>query len=558
MNNIEILRGLEQIGGSIAKIESKKGTKIVIDFGRELEEQKGENKFQVEGINKGNPSYDAVFITHSHMDHIGLINEIDNSIPIYLDEVTKKLYELTCEYTEGKVDLTNKQIKILKQQNGVYESESINDGDIIVTPYLTDHSAYNSLMYVIKVDDEVILHTGDFRGHGYKNIDETLELIKENEGKITSLIIEGTCIGKGENECISEEQLGNMAKEVFKEYDEVFILQASTNVERIKTFVNAAGTSKNIIADLFTCEILDVTNKTYSNIKSYFPIKYERYARGNEKYKKMQELYNKKYSDIKYEQDGNSFVAFVKSSMDEDIKKLHQEGKKAVLIYSMSEYYKKTKSTSEFLNKINKMEFDQISLHTSGHADINTLKKVDAFFDYPKVHLIHTDYQEFGSEIFKNIVEVESGLPEDILRLYKESYFMTNRFFEKIGNNTFGNILLEKIYNKYDIEEKNIVSLVKKIILKDEKFPVRSEYRFAAKDRNKKFEEILVKRKFGDKNEVEKGEFIKPEHAIEYHLIGKKEEALGEFFGYEVPFAQTRNSGAIDLISYNNRKSSFN
>ena len=39
--------------------------------------------------------------------------------------------------------------------------------EIRVTPYIVDHSAYEAWMLLVETPDKVILHTGDYRGHGY-------------------------------------------------------------------------------------------------------------------------------------------------------------------------------------------------------------------------------------------------------------------------------------------------------------------------------------------------------------------------------------------------------
>lgn len=39
---------------------------------------------------------------------------------------------------------------------------------VTVTGYSVDHSAYDAYMYLIETPDKSILHTGDFRGHGYR------------------------------------------------------------------------------------------------------------------------------------------------------------------------------------------------------------------------------------------------------------------------------------------------------------------------------------------------------------------------------------------------------
>ena len=79
---VRIIKGTNQIGGCITEI-STKNTKIIIDFGTDLDETRD---FEISGLTKDKSIYDAVFITHSHLDHIGLINKINDDILVFVEE----------------------------------------------------------------------------------------------------------------------------------------------------------------------------------------------------------------------------------------------------------------------------------------------------------------------------------------------------------------------------------------------------------------------------------------------------------------------------------------
>ena len=197
---VKIIKGTNQIGGCITEIISK-NTRILIDFGSDLEDTK--ESFELDGLTYNKSKYNAVFITHSHMDHIGLINKINEDIPIYVEENSLKIYNITCDFC-GEYKLTRK-INTFK----IYDEIQIND--IKVTPYRVDHSSYNSCMFVIECEDKKILHTGDFRLHGRKK-DETLNNLKKI-GKVDLLITEGTSLSRNILEYETEEELEKEALE---------------------------------------------------------------------------------------------------------------------------------------------------------------------------------------------------------------------------------------------------------------------------------------------------------------------------------------------------------
>lgn len=69
-NSMEIVihRGERQIGGNIIEIRSKR-TRILLDVGLDLVPQNNIELPKVDGLfdRKG---FDAVFISHTHMDHL--------------------------------------------------------------------------------------------------------------------------------------------------------------------------------------------------------------------------------------------------------------------------------------------------------------------------------------------------------------------------------------------------------------------------------------------------------------------------------------------------------
>ena len=392
---IRIIKGTNQIGGCITEIISK-NTRILIDFGNDLEDTK--ESFELDGLTYGKSKYNAVFITHSHMDHIGLINKINEDIPIYVEENSLKIYNITCDFC-GEDKLTRKIITFK-----IYDEIQIND--IKVTPYRVDHSSYNSCMFVIECEDKKILHTGDFRLHGRKK-DETLNNLKKI-GKVDLLITEGTSLSRNILDYDTEEELEKEALEYMKKYDQVFIMHSSTNIDRTISFIKAAlKENKNYILDLFTYSLNKVVNKNikvdYKRIFVWIPLRYS--------YK--DETFRNKYMDF----DNNSFFGKkytmnVKVSMLDDIKKLKEKGliTNACLIYSMwSGYVEKEEKLRNFIDEIENMGIEFKELHTSGHADINSMIKLNEIVNPDKTIIIHTENKEKGKNIFNDIVDLNDN-----------------------------------------------------------------------------------------------------------------------------------------------------
>lgn len=86
--NITIHRGTNQIGGILTEI-STDTTKIFIDCGAELPDPNLKpNPLNVAEITKG---ANAIFITHTHGDHIGELPKILPDTSVYMGRIAKEI-----------------------------------------------------------------------------------------------------------------------------------------------------------------------------------------------------------------------------------------------------------------------------------------------------------------------------------------------------------------------------------------------------------------------------------------------------------------------------------
>jgi len=172
---ILIHRGINQIGGCITEIATDT-TRILIDLGQNLPDGEGvvqddlANLDSVKTLTKG---VEAIFYTHYHGDHLGLFHLVPDDINQYIGQVAKKV--ALCKhhrlsYIKGREDISAQEISKLQKMNTFCAQQAIVIGDIQVIPYFVSHSAYDAYMILIEAEGKKILHTGDFRGHGYLSL----------------------------------------------------------------------------------------------------------------------------------------------------------------------------------------------------------------------------------------------------------------------------------------------------------------------------------------------------------------------------------------------------
>ncbi len=253
---IKVHRGHDQIGGSIIEI-STETTKILIDFGEELSpHQEIDTDLILQNC-------DAVFFTHYHGDHIGLFKTIPTDIPIYLGEIAKQIFLSLV----SRVDYEN--LHLAQRFLELAPLRIIRIGDIEVTPLFVDHSAFDAYMFLIKAEGKTILHTGDFRGHGYRS-KGLLPTLHKYVGKLDILITEGTCLSRTDKEVLSEQELQSKAKVLMSDKKYVFVVCSSTNIDRIAAFYHANPKGRYFLCDSYQKEILDIITNSSSQKTSLY------------------------------------------------------------------------------------------------------------------------------------------------------------------------------------------------------------------------------------------------------------------------------------------------
>ncbi len=158
---IIIHRGTNQIGGCVTEIKTD-NARIFVDMGDELPSYEGIGNFEIDGLTSGKVNCDAVFITHYHGDHVGLYKKVLPDIPVYMGEVAKEIFLLFAKRIKDDGEQKIRDFKTFKARDKIIVK------DIIVTPLLVDHSAFDAYMFLIESGGKSILHTGDYRMHGFR------------------------------------------------------------------------------------------------------------------------------------------------------------------------------------------------------------------------------------------------------------------------------------------------------------------------------------------------------------------------------------------------------
>lgn len=385
---IKIYRGTHQIGGCVTEIKTA-AARIIIDMGEELPSANSSPKhtLEIDGVTRGTPDCDAVLITHYHGDHVGMFEKVLPNIPIFMGNVAKQIYGALQGVMKNKMDKGNPE-----RVNTFYEftvGKPLYFGDIKVTPYTVDHSAFDAYMLLIEAEGKRILHTGDFRMHGARG--SKMPAVFEKYCKnIDVLITEGTMLSRTDEKVMTEYELGMQADKLLSENKYVFALCSSTNIDTIAEFYNAAiKNNKPFIVcekDL-QMEILNiVTQNTTSPFYNFDRQKVYIYGRN------LHEMMTKH---------GFFFLGRANTVTERAIKAFPN----GLLIYSMWEgYLDKTRPAfderkTHTVNLALDCGCRKIPLHTSGHASVEEIKMVCEITGAKTVIPIHSEKPERFKEL---------------------------------------------------------------------------------------------------------------------------------------------------------------
>lgn len=411
---IKIHRGLDQIGGCITEICTD-SSRVFIDFGQNLPGNgktatSEEDALMVADIIGNNEKeHQAVFYTHAHEDHVGLFRYIP--FEQYIGEGSKELllikYRTLLEGYEMAIDESHqlqegsKENEELQEENyrttkdlidklkafktwkrtALKESPSpITIGDIRVTPFFTCHSIYDAHMFLVEADGKRIWHTGDYRQHGYMG-KGLFPMLRRYATDIDVLITEGTML-KRKDKCIHECEVSRKMESVMQAFKYVFILASATDIERLASIKVAA---KNIqkplcILSLFMKRTMELFTERESSLSrglfSFAPLFYT----------------DKLYGKLKR----RGFTIVVGTSQADKVKKLLDKlpQEETLLIYSSWDgYYKNAEQVKANLKykEFREMFHNVVDIHTSGHADKATIRKVIVTVRPKEVVCIHKE-----------------------------------------------------------------------------------------------------------------------------------------------------------------------
>ncbi|MFA5104787.1 MAG: MBL fold metallo-hydrolase [Candidatus Margulisiibacteriota bacterium] len=427
MMRLTIHRGTKEIGGTCIEFQSN-DSRIIADLGIPLvfggKDQPFDSKIlekksarqllvagilpAVDGLYAGSdPGVDAVLISHSHLDHYGLLRYIHPDVPIFLSEGAKNMIEISDMFTPHRTGKLN--ARIIRDNNKVKAS------GFKITPFLVDHSAFDAMAYLIEDDKTRVFYSGDFRGHGRKSA-LFKKMVSSPPKDIDCLIMEGSMLGRADQVYKNEIDVEQGIKDILEKKENIaFLFVSSQNIDRLVSAYKACRkTGSTFVIDLYTAFILHKLGEKTKSLPQYnwpnvrvkfFKFHADKIAEAG--HEKLLYLFNQKKIEMEEINRSKEKVLMIlrDNSLFPRVVRYIQPINGSVIIYSMWEGY----LTDKFQEYCRDKGIVIKQIHTSGHATLRDLKAFASALNPKTLLPIHTFEPGQYPALFRNVRIMKDG-----------------------------------------------------------------------------------------------------------------------------------------------------
>lgn len=405
-----IHRGAHQIGGSCVELESQ-GKRLLLDLGLPLEAEENSVNLlpSIPGLREAGDSLLGVLVSHPHMDHYGLLKHVRSDLPVAMGAAGRRILEAAAPWMPDAI--------VPAPGPALEDRQPYAWGPFRVTPYLVDHSAFDSYSFLIEADGKRIFYSGDFRAHGRKG--KLYDRMTAHPPKnLDVLLMEGSSLGRlamgttFETEADLEQRLVTE----FRATEGLALVYASAqNIDRVVTIFRAAKRSgRRLVIDLYTAAILEATGNSnipqsdWPQVSLFVPQR-----------QRVQIMKNQSFALLGRHKANRIFSDELAAKVSESVllfRPLHRKDlelanalKGARFFYSMWEGYLKEDYGARIQTWAESHQIPFMQVHTSGHAGPADLKRFAEALD-PKVLVpIHSFQPERYQEFFPRVEGHEDG-----------------------------------------------------------------------------------------------------------------------------------------------------
>ena len=398
-----IHRGTQEIGGSCVQIEAG-GESILIDAGMPLTSN-SESPSIPPTIDGG--SLCGIVISHPHQDHYGLLPWMP-ATPVLMGNAARRILRAAAPFM--------RQPPLNLDGPSLVDRQTVNLGPFRITPYLVDHSAYDSYALLIEADRKRLFYSGDLRIHGRKR--KLVErLMATPPASLDVLLLEGTTLGRASNVPPKfEDDIEDELAGIFRETTGLALVHVSAqNIDRLVSIFRAClKTHRTLVVDLYTAKILAATGNDHipqsdwDRIALCVPQRQRLQIKKTGLFDALEQHSRHRIFPKTLAKNPGGYALIFRELWIRDLDRANcLDG--ACLIHSQWDGYLKEDRFRgiDAWRQAHGMPFHQV--HTSGHASPADLKRLVTALN-PKILVpIHSDAPERYSDLYPRVVAHTDG-----------------------------------------------------------------------------------------------------------------------------------------------------
>jgi len=245
---LTVHRSAHEIGGNCIEL-TVDGHRLLLDAGEPLDsDDAATHTSHIPATLDTSGNVDALVISHPHQDHWGLLTRLPQEWPVWCGQAAGILMEMTARV---------RRERIARQFHHYRSGETFSVGPFSITPYLTDHSAFDAYMLLIEFAGRRVLYSGDFRRTGRKAALVSRMLASPPTG-VDVLLLEGTALGRS-GRFRTESDLEKDFESLFHSTKgRVFVSWSAQNIDRTVTLYRACKRAgRTLVLDVYTLDVLE-------------------------------------------------------------------------------------------------------------------------------------------------------------------------------------------------------------------------------------------------------------------------------------------------------------
>jgi ribonuclease J len=375
----------------------------VLDIGQPLDAARGTVTAlpDIPGFLSPDPSLLGILISHGHQDHWGLIGQVPIRVPVYIGEAAHRILKEAAFFSQG---LTLDPAGFLRHR------EPFVLGPFTITPFLNDHSAFDTYSLLIEANGRRLFYSADLQAHGRKaGIFE--EFVRKPPAGVDVLLMEGTNLrpeGSPKNG-LTEREIEKDLIHTFKVTPGIVLaMYSAQNIDRLVTMFRAClQAGRHLVLDLYAASIAAATGNPnipragFDQLLVYVPRQRVQVKQARE-FERVNGIRHVRIYSEDLSGRASELVLTFRTSMIQEVENARCLDR-AVAVWSMWPGYLEQPGQERLLTFLETRGIPLVTHHASGHAYLSDLQRLARAVGPKRLVPIHSFAPGRFSEYFENV-----------------------------------------------------------------------------------------------------------------------------------------------------------